>query len=104
MPGIPIVSLALCSYFHVHLCLFKLPVASLKEGKQKRLFTPLLSRRDLEGGSVLSTAILFKRAVIHTSLQPIGSGLCLCVHTRPEREETTRELSGKPSRRRDSSL
>lgn len=57
---------------------FKPPRRLQKEGKQKHLFTPLLSRGDLEGGSVLSTGILFKWAMIHTSPQPIGSGLCLC--------------------------
>lgn len=66
----------------------------LKEGKQKRLFTPLLSRRDLEGGSVLSTAILFKRAVIHTSPPPIGSGLCLCARPERERGETAESSPG----------
>lgn len=37
---------------------FKPPVTPQKSGKQKRLFTPLLGRRDLEGGSELSTVLL----------------------------------------------
>lgn len=44
MPSISIVSLALCSYLHVHLCL-----SSFLESRQKHLFTPLLSREVWEG-------------------------------------------------------
>lgn len=92
MPSIPIVSLALCSYFHVHLCLSSFPVASEKEGKQKHLFTPLLSRGDLEGGSVLGPTIPLKWAMIHTSPQPIGSGLCLlCASVIGKKERRRRQ-------------
>lgn len=39
------------------ICVFQAPRRPPKEGKQKHLFTLLLSRRDLEGGSVLGAAI-----------------------------------------------
>lgn len=58
IPCIPIVSFALCSHFHVHLCLSSFLSPPKGKGKQKHLFTPLLGRRDLEGGSILSTTIL----------------------------------------------
>lgn len=39
------------------ICMFEASCRLQKESKQKHLFTPLLSRRDLEGGSALGTAI-----------------------------------------------
>lgn len=60
---------------------FKLPRRPRKEGKQKHLFTPLLSRRDLEGGSVLRRSDSFLNGPRFTPVhsQLVRGVLCLCV-------------------------
>lgn len=50
-----LLKLALCSHFHVHLCLFSYLSLSKEEGKQKRLFIffqRLLNGIDLERGGL----------------------------------------------------
>lgn len=74
------------------ICVFQASRRLRKEGKQKHLFTPLLSRGDLEGGSVLGPTIPLKWAMIHTSPQPIGSGLCLlCASVIGKKERRRRQ-------------
>ena len=69
------------------ICVFQASCRLQKGSKQKHLFTPLLSRRDLERRKRIEHNGSFKRAMIHTSLQPIGSGLCLlCVSVIDGRE------------------
>lgn len=62
---------------------FKLPHRPRKEGKQRHLFTPLLSRRDLEGGSVLRHSDSFlngpRFTPVHSQLVRGVLRLCVCV-------------------------
>lgn len=62
---------------------FKLPRRPRKEGKQKHLFTPLLSRRDLKGGSVLRCSDSFlngpRFTPVHSQLVRGVLRLCVCV-------------------------
>lgn len=63
------------------ICVFQAPRRPPKEGKQKHLFTPLLSRRDLEGGSVLGAMIPLEMA-LHSNRcrgQLVRGALSLCV-------------------------
>lgn len=63
------------------ICAFQAPHRPPKEGKQKHLFTPLLSRRDLEGGSVLGAVISLEMA-LHSHQcrdQLVRGALSLCV-------------------------
>lgn len=68
------------------ICVFQAPRRPPKEGKQKHLFTPLLSRRDLEGGSVLGAAIPLEMALdshqcrgqLLLSAPPLCAIMCFC--------------------------
>ena len=60
---------------------FKPPVTPQKGGKQKRLFTPLLGWRDLEGGSVLSTVVLLNGpwfTPFRSQLVQVCIFVCIC--------------------------
>lgn len=63
------------------ICVFQAPRRPPKEGKQKHLFTPLLSRRDLEGGSVFGAAIPLEKAPdsLQCRGQLVHGALSVCV-------------------------
>lgn len=80
------------------ICVFQASRHLQKEGRQKHLFTPLLSRRDLEGGSVLSTAILLNGpwfTQVHSQLVQGCVFVSIC-----DRKEDDRELFGCEGSRR----